>query len=123
MSDLVVFIVDDDPDIAEAIAQVVAASGVRTVVYTHPRTALEAALEDPPDIIVVDQVMPDMMGTEFIRQIRMNRIFPPVIMCTGAGDAATRSIVEKLNVSYFEKPVDIGKLVAAINAFKKQMAG
>ena len=111
-----VFIIDDDEDIAESMSKVVQSMGLRVKQFTDPLLALEEAMDDPPDAMVVDQVMPSMMGTDFITKIRENNIYPPIILCTGVANPQTKKTAALLNVIFIEKPLDSKSLVAMLRS-------
>ena len=54
--------------------------------FTDPVAALEAARENPPDLMLTDYMMPELNGLEFIHRFRSFNKFTPVIMITAAGD-------------------------------------
>ena len=65
-----VFIVDDDPVMAEAVAAALAREGHELRTFTRPAEALETATSEPPAVVVTDFAMPGMNGLEFVLALR-----------------------------------------------------
>ena len=65
-----VFIVDDDPVMAEAVAAALAREGHELRTFTRPAEALETATAEPPAVVVTDFAMPGMNGLEFVLALR-----------------------------------------------------
>jgi CheY-like chemotaxis protein len=81
-----VMVVDDDLDIQEALAQILEAEGHQVTTAGDGRTALGLLKRHPPDVIVLDLMMPSMNGWEFreaqLKDPRLARI--PVIVISAA---------------------------------------
>ncbi len=65
-----VFIVDDDPVMAEAVAAALAREGHELRTFARPAEALEASTAEPPAAVVTDFAMPGMNGLEFVLALR-----------------------------------------------------
>jgi len=65
-----VFIVDDDPVMAEAVAAALAREGHELRTFIRPAEALETATSEPPAVVVTDFAMPGMNGLEFVLALR-----------------------------------------------------
>ncbi|HVI96065.1 MAG TPA: response regulator, partial [Anaeromyxobacter sp.] len=70
MPSLRVLVVDDNDLIRQLVRLIVESGGHVAVEAESAEIALEVAREDPPDVWVVDEVMPGMMGSELIRALR-----------------------------------------------------
>ena len=80
-----ILVVDDAPDILEALVITLNDSGFETMGATDGRTALRAFYEFQPQLVVLDLIMPMMSGVEVCRQIRtMSDI--PVVFLSGVED-------------------------------------
>jgi DNA-binding response OmpR family regulator len=82
-----VAIVDDEPDIARIVARTATINGFEPIVVQSGRQLLALVERDPPDVIVIDMVMPDMEGNEILIALRQAGTLPKVILMTGHGDA------------------------------------
>ena len=65
-----VFIVDDEPDVVELIETVLELEGYSVSSETNGRQALTRILEDPPDLVILDLMMPDLDGMELLKLLR-----------------------------------------------------
>ncbi len=80
-----VFVVEDDPHIAEMLADILEEEGYRVQTGVNGM-ALKMALADPPGLILLDVMMPGMDGIEFCRLLRANpaTVHTPVVFITAA---------------------------------------
>lgn len=67
-----VLIVEDEPDIREAMAEAVADGGFEVITAENGEVGLQKALTEKPDIILLDIVMPIMDGHETLKRLRQN---------------------------------------------------
>jgi DNA-binding response OmpR family regulator len=112
-----VLLVDDDQEIARAVKLRLRKSGYAVTVAFNGEAGLQAALESPPDAIILDMRMPLMDGltmlTEMRREDRMRRI--PVILLSAFMREEDKRNALRLGASYFiEKPYDSLVLVEAV---------
>jgi DNA-binding response OmpR family regulator len=111
-----ILVVEDEPDIAELIAMELEVEGFDVRVERDGVQGLLAARQDPPDLIVLDRMLPGLDGLEFIGRLRKTSDVP-IVLLTALG--ATREKVEGLNAGandYLPKPFEIEELVARVNA-------
>ncbi|KKL25575.1 hypothetical protein LCGC14_2403910, partial [marine sediment metagenome] len=100
-----VLIVDDEPDICEALTLALAAEGLAVTSAGSGAEARESARNDRPDLLVTDMMLPDCTGLELIRTLRDDFAELPVVIITGFGDAATFSEASKTHpVELLNKP-------------------
>ncbi len=116
MSRLKVLLVDDEEEFVTTLSERMALKGVEPETAFSGDDALARVAERPPDIVVLDVVMPGLNGFDVLREIK--RILPhiPVILLTGRG--STRDGIEGMRQGAFDylmKPVDIEDLLAKIN--------
>ncbi len=113
-----VLVVDDDPAVAEILADVLRGAGYRPVVCQTPGEGLAAFLEDPGSFarIVTDQAMPEMDGLELIARIRKVRPDVPAVLCTGFERETTRRRAMELGgVQVILKPLTATDLLRALH--------
>lgn len=117
-----VLIVDDDPTMAEAIADMVSLFDWETQIVHGPRPALQAIQVKPPALILLDLNMPGVDGLEVCRYIKRDPVAgnTPVVFVT-AEDAP--SMQEKARAAgasdYLVKPVDIDRLEVILDKLPK----
>ena len=77
-----ILVVDDEPSIVDAVATSLRYEGFEVAEAVNGRQALSAAQEDPPDLIVLDVMLPDLDGLEVTRRLRQDGIRVPVLFLT-----------------------------------------
>jgi FixJ family two-component response regulator len=113
--DPVIFVVDDDASMREALAAVIAASGLRVECFASAHEFLQRAAPDAPCCLVLDVRMPDVGGFELQHELAAAGRDMPVIFITGHGDISMA--VRAMKAGAFEflpKPVRGDDLLAAI---------
>src|SRR6202011_3682544 len=85
-----VMIVDDEPTLVALAEEMLAALGYEPVGFESSRTALQVFRADPErfDLVLTDEAMPDLVGTELACEIRRLRADIPIILMSGHGGAA-----------------------------------
>src|SRR5207248_7297799 len=86
-----VLVVDDDATVAEVATRYLAREGYRVEAVADGNDALRRATEDPPDIVVLDLMLPGLDGLEVCRRLRATTPVP-IIMLTARGDESDRVI-------------------------------
>jgi CheY-like chemotaxis protein len=83
-----VLVIDDLPQNVRLIDAVLTPRGFRVVTATSGEEGLQRLVDTPPDLVLLDIVMPGMDGYEVCRRIRANPAseFLPVVMITASGD-------------------------------------
>mgnify|MGYP001054768011 CR=1 FL=1 len=114
-----IYIVEDEPDIAELIAIKLQSAGFDTRIFDHGTSMLRALAEHTCDLLVLDLMLPDMDGFQICKKIRENPelAFLPIIMLTARISPLDK--VEGLEMGaddYLGKPFDGKELVARVNA-------
>jgi DNA-binding response OmpR family regulator len=112
-----VAIVDDEPDIARIVARTATINGLEPIVVPTGRLLLELVERDPPDLVVMDLVMPDMEGNEILIAFRQTGKMPKVILMTGHGDAYLRPpsrLAGDALVGTIQKPFRVAELGALL---------
>ena len=114
-----VLVVDDHEDNVELLRMRLEAWGFRAEVAMHGADALEQIERNPPDLVLLDVMMPDIDGIEVARRVKSNDALPfiPIIMQTALD--STESKVEGLEAGaddYITKPIDFAELKARIRS-------
>jgi DNA-binding response OmpR family regulator len=118
-----VLIVDDDANVAEVVARYLEREGYRVETVGDGAVALDRALADPPDLMVLDLMLPSLGGLEVCRRLRA--LVPvPVIMLTARGEEADRIAGLELGADdYVAKPFSPRELTARVKAVLRRAAG
>ena len=112
-----VLLAEDEPNIAESLKFLLDRAGFEVAVETDGRQALDAALKNPPDVLVLDVMLPGLDGYEVLRQLRADRRAEklPVIMLTAKGQQGDRDIALQCGADVFiRKPFANAEIIGAI---------
>ena len=112
----VVFIVDDDHRIREALCELLMSLGLRALGFGSAAEYIAFPRPDQPACLVLDVKLPDINGLEFQEQIA-DGDHPPIVFITGHGDipSSVRAIKGGA-VDFLAKPFSESELIEAINA-------
>lgn len=109
-------IVDDDKEVAEVSAALLRREGFDASTVHSASAALSAIAADPPDLVLLDVVMPDMDGFELLRAIR-RRSDVPIIFVSGKDGEPDRVLGLRLGADdYVVKPFSSAELAARVSA-------
>jgi two-component system, OmpR family, alkaline phosphatase synthesis response regulator PhoP len=114
-----ILIVEDDPDIADLVAHYLDKAGFMTERATSGRDALAAITAKPPDLLVLDLMLPQVDGLEICRILRSDKKTAaiPIIMLTARADESERIVGLELGADdYLAKPFSPNELVARVRA-------
>ncbi|MFC7404513.1 response regulator transcription factor [Georgenia alba] len=110
-------VVDDEPSIRELLSASLKFAGFEVVTAEDGNAALRAAAETPPDLVVLDIMLPDMDGFTVLRRLRAHQADVPVLFLTARDDMNDK--VQGLTVGgddYVTKPFSLEEVVARIRA-------
>jgi len=102
----VVFIVDDEPTVCQAVCETLQDSGVRAMSFSDPAQCLKRISPNACDLLIADLKMPEIDGIELMK--RAKRIVPwlPVLIITAYGDVSTAVKATHTGaVDFIEKPL------------------
>lgn len=115
-----VLIVDDKISAQRLVSDYLSANGFRTVVASNGREALYVARHEKPDLVLLDIMMPEMDGYEFMLHFRKERN-TPVIMLTAKMEETDKVVGLELGADdYVTKPFGMAELVARIRAVMRR---
>jgi CheY-like chemotaxis protein len=109
-----VLVVDDDPDILDAICDILDAEGYRVSRARHGQEALEQVDSVRPDVILLDLMMPVMDGVAFAQALRQRPLLRdiPIVVISADGNPQRAAAVGA--AGYLAKPFDIDALLAQV---------
>ncbi len=118
-----VLIIEDDPNVSEVVARYLEREGYLVETVADGAVGLARALADPPDLVVLDLMLPSLGGLEICRQLRA--VAPvPVVMLTARGEEADRIAGLELGADdYVAKPFSPRELTARVKAVLRRAAG
>jgi two-component system response regulator MtrA len=109
-----IMVVDDDQDLAEMLAIVLTGEGMEVDLVGRGDQVMEIFRATPPDLVLLDIMLPGIDGIEVCKQIRAESMVP-IVMLTAKGE--TTDIVKGLEFGaddYIVKPFQPGELIARI---------
>src|SRR5213594_3330111 len=118
-----VLIVDDDPDILRLVSYNLGQAGFEVTAAADGRKALESVQKQPPDLIILDLMLPDIDGMEVCRTLRQreNSRRVPIVMLTARGDEIDRVIGFELGADdYVMKPFSPRELVLRVKSILRR---
>ncbi len=117
-----ILLVEDEPAIAEPLAESLTREGFELQVVGTAADAVETATRVRPDLILLDLMLPDGSGFDVCRQVRRDSQVP-IIMLTARGDETDRVIGLELGADdYVVKPFSAREVVARVRAVLRRVA-
>jgi DNA-binding response OmpR family regulator len=116
-----ILVVDDKPGVRTLLREHLTEEGFRVVTASDGREALMVARQEKPDLILLDIMMPEMGGYEFIRYHRAERD-TPIILLTAKLEETDKVLGLELGADdYVTKPFGMRELVARIRALLRRV--
>ena len=116
-----ILVVDDEPSIVDAVATSLRYEGFDVEEATTGRAALVAAQDLPPDLIILDVMLPDLDGLEITRRLRSDGVRAPVLFLTARDSLEDK--VAGLTVGgddYVTKPFALAEIIARVRALLRR---
>lgn len=112
-----VLLAEDEPHIAELLCFLLDRAGFQVETQATGPSALARVLDEPPNVLILDVMLPEMNGFEIMRRLRADPrgAGVPVVMLTAKGQREDREAAEKLRVDVFiTKPFSNADLVDTV---------
>jgi two-component system alkaline phosphatase synthesis response regulator PhoP len=118
-----ILIIEDDRDIVELVRYNLANEGFQISAAYDGGTGLNTLKKTPPDLLLLDLMLPKLSGLDICREIRrdesLNRL--PILMLTARGDEADRVVGLEMGADdYVTKPFSPRELVARVKALLRR---
>jgi DNA-binding response OmpR family regulator len=111
-----ILVVDDKANVRQLLSEYLTGQGFKVVTATNGREALYAARHETPDVILLDIMMPEMDGYEFLREYRRERSVPVIIITAREEETDAVLGLELGADDYVIKPFRMRELVARVRA-------
>jgi len=121
-----ILVVDDEPDLLDLLAHHLEGAGFEVMRAGRGFEGLELAFRTPPQLILLDIMLPDLLGTEIVKRLRQNPATAevPVIFLTARGEEMDRVVGFELGADdYVVKPFSPRELVLRIQALLRRSEG
>ena len=98
-----VLLIEDEPNIIEAIRFILSRDGWRVDTHSDGKTAVEAVASRAPDLVILDVMLPNRSGYDILHDLRREDQTKslPVLMLTARGQKKDRELAAKLGASRF----------------------
>jgi CheY-like chemotaxis protein len=108
-----ILVVDDLPDNYVLLQTVLESEGYQVEVADNGQAALDSVASRPPDLVLLDVMMPGMSGFEVTRRIRQNMAIPfiPILLVTGYSKPTPADGFEAGADGFIRKPIDFDELL------------
>jgi DNA-binding response OmpR family regulator len=119
-----ILVVEDDPDIATLVARYLEKAGFAADVVSSGGEALAAVAARPPDLLVLDLMLPQVDGLEICRAVRTNSKTAdvPIIILTARAEESDRIVGLEIGADdYMAKPFSPNELVARVRALLRRV--
>jgi DNA-binding response OmpR family regulator len=117
-----VLLIEDEPNISEAIRFILSRDGCDVMALADGTTALEAVRQVMPDLVILDLMLPGLSGLEILEQLRADPVTRalPVMMLTAKGQGRDREAAERAGANHFmTKPFSNDDMRAAVRALTR----
>src|SRR2546428_4661556 len=118
-----ILVVEDDQDIAQLVARYLQKAGFTADVLASGREAIATITARPPDLLILDRMLPQVDGLEICRAVRANdrTAAMPIIMLTARAEESDRIVGLELGADdYLSKPFSPNELVARVRALLRR---
>ncbi len=118
-----ILVVEDERDLAELLAFNLEKEGFRAICASDGISGLESAKREAPDLILLDIMLPGMLGTEVCKNLRKDQRTSriPVLMLTARGDEIDRVVGFEVGADdYIIKPFSMRELILRIRAILRR---
>jgi DNA-binding response OmpR family regulator len=117
-----ILVVEDDPAIARGLIDNLRSESYDVFAAADGETGYRLAREKPPDLIVLDLMLPRLSGYEVCRKLRADGLKTPILILTARGEEADRVVGLDLGADdYVTKPFSIRELLARVRAVLRRV--
>ncbi len=113
-----VLVIEDDMSVAEVFRSSLSSAGFRVRQVNSVVNALSAFLQETPDAIVLDLMLPDFNGLDFLRYVRKHSPdlrLPVIVVSASSGSYQAAQAIDAGADAFLTKPVSVEDLVAVIS--------
>jgi DNA-binding response OmpR family regulator len=124
MTDASILVVEDNDDLAFGLRTALEFEGYDVRVAADGRAGLASADEDPPDLLVLDLMLPDIDGYAVLRTLRERGLSVPVLILTARGEESAVVLGFDCGADdYVTKPFSMAEVLARVRALLRRAGG
>ena len=111
-----IFIVDDEAEIRDLLAEFLAYRGYRTTVVPSAAEAQKTVISDPPQLIISDLQLEDSDGLQMVEQLKLRLPDIPIMLLTGVffDPEVVRDVLSKKVASYLNKTAPLTQILSEV---------
>ncbi len=112
-----ILVIEDDPEIVKLLEIHLSDLPANVITTNDGQQGLFMAISNPPDLIILDIMLPGLNGLEVCRKLKEHQVFSPIIMLTAKSEEIDRILGLEMGADdYITKPFSIRELLARIKA-------
>ena len=117
-----ILVIDDEPDIQDALKMILEYEGYRPLLALSGQEGIHLIEEEQPDVIFLDIKMPNMDGSEVFEVLKKQGMVSPVVMISGHASISTAvDFIKRGAFDFLEKPLERERLLVVLrNAIEKK---
>jgi DNA-binding response OmpR family regulator len=118
-----ILVIDDEPQICRALRSILSVRHYDVRLAENGREGLEAAIDEAPDLVVLDLSLPDMSGFEVAEELRGWYEGPILVLSVRDADSDKITALDQGADDYLTKPFSAGELLARVRALLRRAQG
>lgn len=116
-----ILVVDDEPSIVTLLSFNLKKAGFEVITAGRGTEALELIREQPPDLVILDLMLPEMDGMDVCKKMRQDFVFIPILMLTARDDELDKILGLELGADdYMTKPFSPREVIARVKAILRR---
>lgn len=115
-----ILLVEDDPDVAVVTSSLLDYCGYHVTTASNGRYGLDLILQEPPQLVITDFMMPMMSGLEMIEQAREAGYAGPIILCSAVPESQFPPHHARYDL-FLHKPYAAQTLLSALENLRARM--
>jgi two-component system KDP operon response regulator KdpE len=118
-----ILVVDDEAQIRRALGSILSTRGYKAIFASDGSEGLELAIDQSPDLVILDLAMPGMGGLEVCRELRTWCTAPILVLSVRGSEADKVAALDIGADDYVTKPFSAGELLARVRALLRRASG
>jgi two-component system KDP operon response regulator KdpE len=118
-----ILVVDDEAQIRRALGSILSTRGYKAIFASDGSEGLDLAIDQNPDLVILDLAMPGMEGLDVCRELRTWYTAPILVLSVRGSDADKIAALDMGADDYVTKPLSAGELLARVRALLRRASG
>jgi len=118
-----ILVVDDEAQIRRALGSILSTRGYQAIFASDGSEGLDLAIDQNPDLVILDLAMPGLGGLEVCRELRTWYTAPILVLSVRGSDADKIAALDMGADDYVTKPFSAGELLARVRALLRRASG